>query len=226
MSASETKLTAQFSTARQFWDILPGESEKAFAAFQVYLKTDVRMRSTTTIASLTGTRPGIIHRWHADWLWSHRARALAEYEGDTARYDEQWGENKLAAHKVNGLRIVNRIDAAMDEVLKHGIYEDTIEVSTDGKTTIIRKSLGTGVLKELIAYLKATHDFMTKEVVQKPGAGAMTVNVETLQILVQNKDPKMLEALKKNGVTPEEFLAVLPGGNRAALYSDKSGGEN
>ena len=184
------------------------------------------MRSTTTIASLTGTRPGIIHRWHADWLWSHRARALAEYEGDTARYDEQWGENKLAAHKVNGLRIVNRIDAAMDEVLKHGIYEDTIEVSTDGKTTIIRKSLGTGVLKELIAYLKATHDFMTKEVVQKPGAGAMTVNVETLQILVQNKDPKMLEALKKNGVTPEEFLAVLPGGNRAALYSDKSGGEN
>ena len=56
----------------------PGESDKAFAAFALYLSLGPE-RSTASVGKALGKSEGLMERWSARWRWTERVAAHASH---------------------------------------------------------------------------------------------------------------------------------------------------
>jgi hypothetical protein len=73
------------------WERQPGESEKAFEAFSLYLNMGADRTITAVVKQLEKSR-SLIDRWKARWEWSDRVR---EYDNDKERQARKEAEKGL-----------------------------------------------------------------------------------------------------------------------------------
>ena len=59
----------------ELWSRLPGETEAAFAAFEIYRNELKKPRSLKKLARKMGTSYGVLGNWSSQYRWSSRAKA-------------------------------------------------------------------------------------------------------------------------------------------------------
>jgi hypothetical protein len=75
---------------REPWERQPGEGNKPFQAFQIYLKMGVQ-RSYAKVARRLGKSATIVARWAGKWKWSQRC---TQFLDDQTRRDHQTEEDE------------------------------------------------------------------------------------------------------------------------------------
>lgn len=90
------------------WECQPGETPKAYAAFQVYMKLPTRERSVQrAISEITGAKPGANGRIRRGWIegWSTKydwVERAAAWDQEVARRQQEafWAANAEAAQRM------------------------------------------------------------------------------------------------------------------------------
>jgi hypothetical protein len=104
------------------WARWEGESQKAFAAFQVYLNQGA-LRSAPRVAQECTKSPSLMKRWSARWNWVERAQC---YDNHQARQVQDATARALSRQaalytQISTLRLGNMTQAERDRLSPHEI---------------------------------------------------------------------------------------------------------
>jgi hypothetical protein len=69
-----------FLEACEVWDRQPGESVKAYTAFQVFKNLPLKIRSLVKVAQIAQRPTGLISKWADEHNWMQRAKHWDEYQ--------------------------------------------------------------------------------------------------------------------------------------------------
>jgi len=92
----EAAENAEQTGHRQLWERQPGESAKAYSAFQKYLGLSSR-RTLREVAQLSSCSTQNIQRWSRRWFWVLRTQAYDVIEEE--RFREQCSRDRLAMRR-------------------------------------------------------------------------------------------------------------------------------
>jgi hypothetical protein len=106
---------AEQAGKRQLWERQPGESTKAYSAFQKYLNLSER-RTLAKVAQMSECSSQNVERWSRRWCWVHRVQAFDVVEQE--RFIEQAVRDRLAMR-----RRQIALGAACQGVAAHGVRE-------------------------------------------------------------------------------------------------------
>lgn len=96
------------------WDRQPGESSKAYAAFQTYLELGENRSLQAVSGELSKSVP-LMKRWGAQWGWVERARAWDSMPGrKTEEAYEDMAREIAAQHSRLATKLAARLEKNLD----------------------------------------------------------------------------------------------------------------
>ena len=115
---------------------VPGESDRAFEAFQMYLELGPRLRYLA-VARKTGLNFRTIHRWANQFSWSDRAKThTARLAGQTAQMEEEVQRAELQDATSRAKQFRDRQYALADAILE--VAERYLEEVADEDLHLMR----------------------------------------------------------------------------------------
>ena len=115
---------------------VPGESDRAFEAFQMYLELGPRRRYLA-VARKTGLNFRTIHRWANQFSWSDRAKThTARLAGQTAQMEEEVQRAELQDATSRAKQFRDRQYALADAILE--VAERYLEEVADEDLHLMR----------------------------------------------------------------------------------------
>lgn len=96
------------------WDRQPGETSKAYEAFQVYLDQG-SARSTRSVGEALGKSDALMHRWSSKYGWPDRARAWDSMpRRAVSEAYEEMAQRIAAQHERLATKLVDRLERNLD----------------------------------------------------------------------------------------------------------------
>jgi hypothetical protein len=165
---------------RQPWEQLDGEGDKAYRAFILFRDSGIP-RSLPEVARAVSKSLPLMKRWSAKYRWAERARAWDQHH-DAARTRAsvkvaESDSERLARERLKRddecLVIASRLKLHGLKMLEWPLeetVEETREVSPDGKTTVIRRTVQPALWRKRDAaiFLKYARD-LEESVLTPPG---------------------------------------------------------